>query len=53
VPDREEIRARLESYPGKSEPAPLLSLDIHEMLQRIVVEAGIAYGPLIAVLRVP
>jgi tetratricopeptide (TPR) repeat protein len=51
VPDREEIRARLERFPAASPAAPGLSLELREMLQRIVVEAGIAYAPLIAALR--
>lgn len=52
APDRDEIMERLALLPAATEadpPWPAIELD--ELVQRIVVEAELAYAPLIAVLR--
>jgi predicted ATPase/DNA-binding SARP family transcriptional activator len=52
APDRDEISAQLAQWgrrPGDDRPWPGVELD--ELLQRIVAEAGLAHAPLITLLR--
>jgi tetratricopeptide (TPR) repeat protein len=52
APEREQIRRRMADLPAVAGVETLQpSLELDALVQRIVAETGVAYGPLIAVLR--
>ena len=52
APEKDAVRGRLDDWPGPAEPLPAWpGMTLDELVERIVVESGIAYGALIALLR--
>jgi predicted ATPase/DNA-binding SARP family transcriptional activator len=52
APERSELQRRLATLPaGSSTEAPRPTLELSELMHRIVAETGVAYAPLIATLR--